>query len=447
MSEAWGTAAGRALVAILIAAALLRVVFSGFVVGFDTSPKADEADYHAIATSFVSGHGFSDPGGHPTARRPPLYPAFLAALYAVFGPDPLAGRLAQVLLGIAVVALTAAVARRLFDRRVALAAAALAALNPFLAFISGYLLTENLYMVLLLAALWLAPGPRAVMQAPRRRALAAAALLAGATLTRPAGLPVFEWVIAAVLLLGSLSWRARLGRALVMAAAFAVVVAPWHARNAVVMGGWVLTTHGGITFYQGNNHKVVDIPSWRGGVAPLEALPRYDELAGMDEVSRDRMAWRFGQEFLRYQWREIPGLVKWKLIRFWRLRSDMGLSGIRSGWWWSKDSTLGRVAANVDVGFAYAAVAIPLFVAGLWITRRRWRDLALLYGIVAVHTAVAVVFFGSLRGRLPVEPVICIFAGAAATAAFGAVRRRRSAGADSLAPAGSARSPRGTSAP
>jgi len=207
-------------------------------------------------------------------------------------------------------------------------------------------------------------------------------------------------------------------------AAFALVLLPWYARNATVMGGWVLTTHGGITFYQGNNYKVARIPSWRGGVAPLDALPRHDEFAGLNEVARDRLAWQLAREYLRYNWRDIPGLVAWKMVRFWRLQSDMGLSGIQSGWWFSRESALGRLAADLDVGFVYALPVMSLFVAGLWMTRRRWRELIFLYGVVLVHTAVAVVFFGSLRGRLPVEPVFCIFA-AGALAGLGGVLRRR----------------------
>lgn len=418
-----GTSARRAFIAILIAAAALRVVFSGWVVGFGAMTKGDEADYHAIATELVSGHGFGDAGGHPTARRPPLYPASLAALYAVTGADPVAGRVMQLVLGVLVVALTAAAARRYFGATTALVAAGLAALSPFLTFITGYLLTENLFMVWMLAALWIAPNPRAPL-ASWPRAFACAALLGLAALTRPTGVPMFEWVVLAVVLLGGVSWRARAVRALAMAAAFAAVLLPWYARNASVMGGWVLTTHGGITFYQGNNHKVATIPSWRGGVAPLEVLPRYDEFAGLGEVARDRVAWRLGREYLRHNWRDVPSLVAWKMARFWRLQSDMGLSGIHSGWWFSRESALGRLAADLDVGFAYALPVMSLFVAGLWMTRRRWQELVFLYGVVVVHTAVAVVFFGSLRGRLPVEPVFCMFAASALTG-LGRVLRRR----------------------
>ena len=410
------TARRRILAALLVAAAAVRIGFGGWVVGFDAAPRGDEADYHAIATSLTTGHGFAVADGVPTARRPPAYPVLLAGLYALTGATPATGRVAQALLGVVVVWLTGALARRLFGDAVGLVAAALAALNPFLTFISGYLLTENLYLAFVLAAFCVTPTPRDVAVARWGRGGLVGVLVGLATLTRPSGLPMFEWIVIAVLALAAAPWRTRLVHTAVVAAAFAVTIAPWYARNHAAVGGWTLTTHGGITFYQGNNHKVADVPSWRGGVAPLEALPRYDELARMPEVDRDRLAWRLGREFLRYQWREIPGLVGWKLVRFWRLKSDMGLSGIRSGWWWSKDSMIGRLAADVDVGFAYAIVVMPLFVAGVWSTRRRWRELAFPYGVIVVHTAIAVVFFGSLRGRLPVEPVICIFAAGALAA-------------------------------
>ncbi|HEX5131740.1 MAG TPA: glycosyltransferase family 39 protein [Candidatus Krumholzibacteria bacterium] len=430
-----------ALIAIVLAAALLRVVFSGWVVGFHAAPIGDETDYHAIASHLLAGDGFCEAGGAPTARRPPAYPVLLAGLYALTGPSPAAGRVVQVILGVLVVLLTAAVARRIFDTRVALAAAALAACNPFLAFISGYLLTENLYMVLVLAALWVAPSPRRYGTGPVAAAAASAALFALAVLARPTGLPLFEWTAAAVLVLAVVPLRARAVRLAAMVAVFIVLVLPWYARNARVVGGWVLTTHGGITFYQGNNPRIADVPQWRGGVAPLDALPRYDELAVMPEVERDRLAWQLGREFVTQHPSAMPRLVMWKLARFWRLKSDMGLSGIRSGWWWNKNSALGRLAANVDAGFVYAAAVMPLFVAGVWLTRRRWQDLMLLYGVVVVHTAVAAAFFGSLRGRIPIEPVICIFAGVTVAGLASALSRRRGA---SRVPADSGPAPPGT---
>jgi 4-amino-4-deoxy-L-arabinose transferase-like glycosyltransferase len=424
VTRARNTGAGRAIVAILLAAALLRIGFAGWVVGLDVPPRGDEIDYHAIAGNLIAGDGYAQAGGQPTARRPPAYPFLLTALYAVTGPNPAAGRLVQILLGLCVVWLTVVVARRVFGQRVALVAGALAALNPFLAFVCGYLLTENLYMVFVLAALAVAPTPEAWLSS-WRRPLAAAGLIALAALARPTGLPIFEWSALAVLLLAAGSWRLRLARVALAAVIFALMLAPWIARNARVVGAPVLTTHGGITFYQGNNARVVDTPSWRGGVAPLDALPRYEELAGMPEIERDRMAWSLGRAYLASHPGEIPEMVAWKLGRFWRLQSDMGLSCVRSGWWWSTSSWAGRLASTLDVGFVYAMVAMPLFVAGLWLTRRRWRELVLVYGVIVVHTAIAAVFFGSLRSRIPVEPVMGVFAAVAAVALYDGFRKRR----------------------
>jgi 4-amino-4-deoxy-L-arabinose transferase-like glycosyltransferase len=403
----------RALSTILIVAALSRFGFGAYVVGLSAMTKGDEADYHAIATHLADGRGFVSTEETPTARRPPAYPVFLSLLYRVTGPEPAVGRVAQAILGVLVVWLSMLVARGWFGEGAAVWAGWFAALNPFLIFISGYLLTENLYLTFLLGAMVVAATPPGFCQASLRRAAAAGALLGLAALTRPSGLPMLEWMLAAALLFGMAPWRHRVTRVVLAAILFGTVMLPWLARNAHVVGAPVLTTHGGMTFYQGNNEKVATTPQWRGGVAPLEALPGYDRLAAMSELERDRAAWRLGREYLRGHPGEVPSLVFWKLVRCWRLKSDMGLSGIRSGWWFNNRSLLGRIAAQLDVGMMYAVVAVPLFLVGLWCTRRRWRDLLFGYGSIIVHTAVAVLFFGSLRTRIPVEPMICVFAAAA----------------------------------
>lgn len=422
MSPVRSVISARALPAILVVAALARFGFSAGVVGLNAPIRGDEVDYHAIASHLAAGKEFAAVEGMPTARRPPAYPVMLSLLYRATGPSPAAARIVQILLGVGVVWLTFRAARAWFGATAAAWAGWLAALNPFLVFISGYLLTENLFLVLLLTATVLTPAPRAFGESSPRRVVLAGGLLGAAALARPSGLPLFEWMLAAVLLFAGAGWKVRAARGALAGAAFLLVLAPWLARNARVVGAPVLTTHGGITFYQGNNEKVATTPSWRGGVAPLEVLPGFDSLAVMPELARDRAAWDLGRAYLRAHPGEVPSLTAWKLARFWRVKSDMGLSGIRSGWWFDNRSALGRVASRLDAGMIYAAVALPLFTAGLFVTRRRWRELLFPYGVVVVHTAVAAVFFGSLRTRIPVEPVICVFAGAALA---GLAARRR----------------------
>src|SRR3989338_8421129 len=41
--------------------------------------------YDSVAVSLNNGNGFSLDGEHPTSQVPPLYPYFLASVYAIFG--------------------------------------------------------------------------------------------------------------------------------------------------------------------------------------------------------------------------------------------------------------------------------------------------------------------------------------------------------------------------
>lgn len=418
----------RILVIIVVLAALARAIFWVAVVGRDAPLRGDEVDYNRLAVSLAEGRGFVTDRGEPTATRPPLFPLLLAGLYRVFGPSVAAARMLQIALGALIVLLLYALARRIFSPSVGLIAAALAAANPSLVFISSYLLVENLYIALLLAAL-LVLGGALERQPSWGRCVAGGLLFGSSCLARPNAFPFALFVIGSYLILGRGRAAGRLARSAVLVAALAAAVAPWVLRNEAQLGHFVpFTTHGGLTFYQGNNRLAWDEPSYRGGVAPLEALPgleRMKNLAG--EVERDREAWRLGRTFIRDNRKIVPGMAASKFLRFWRLRGDAGLSGVKSGWWWNKGSTLGALASSIDAIFIYSIVAIPLFVAGLVLTFRRWRILFPLYGVVVVHTCAAMVFFGSLRMRMPVEPVIALFA---AYAAFCLVSARRRRGTD-----------------
>jgi 4-amino-4-deoxy-L-arabinose transferase-like glycosyltransferase len=93
----------------------------------------------------------------PTFSRLPGYPAFLAAVFTIFGWSNFrAVLLVQVLFDLATCFLIADVARRLFSDRSAKAAFMLAALCPFLANYSAAVLTETLEIFFTLLALDLA---------------------------------------------------------------------------------------------------------------------------------------------------------------------------------------------------------------------------------------------------------------------------------------------------
>jgi 4-amino-4-deoxy-L-arabinose transferase-like glycosyltransferase len=398
------------LCALLAAAFAARLVFCALVVGIDRAPSGDEVDYHTIAVNLADGAGYRLENGELSARRPPLYPVVLSILYRAFGASAALARFFQVLLGTALVALVFFATRRLFTPGTAWIAAALTAVNPYLVFISAYVLTENLYAVLLLWGVHLAAKTPVVAGNPRRAGLVGLAL-GLATLCRPTAWLVALWAAGFGVILGGGPLKGRFARGAVLVAVVFATLLPWAMRNHAVFGRWeFFTLHGGITFYQGNNAAVLQYPQYYGGVAPLAMLPEWDTIKSMSEVESDEATRRMGREFLRENINEVPLLVWRKFVRFWRFRSESGLSGIRSGWWFDKDGRLGKLAASFDVGFLYSVVVVPLFVAGLLAGFKNRRRFVLLVGMVAVHTFMALVFYGSLRMRLPIEPVIGMYA-------------------------------------
>jgi energy-coupling factor transporter transmembrane protein EcfT len=262
----------------------------------------------------------------------------------------------------------------------------------------------------LLASLLVLPSVYALSET-KKGLILGALLLAILVMVRPTGFFLILWMLPAFVLWGVSPLRFRVARAFLFLVVWIIPFIPWVVRNQTTFGEPVFfTTHGGITFYQGNNEKVRDIPRYFGGVAPLHALPGYEEIEKIDEVEKNRQAWKMGRTFVKENWRDMPVMTARKFFRFWRFKSDVGLSGVKSGWWWNKDRLLGRMASSLDVGLIYAVVVFPLFLVGLIALLRNFRELCFLYGVIAAHTLVALVFFGSLRGRIPIEPVIAMFA-------------------------------------
>jgi len=421
---------GYILLFLILVALVVRLGFAYGVSGLDAPVRAGEADYHALAVNIAEGDGYVDEGGQPTGRRLPGYPAFLSGLYRLAGPRPSAARHAQVFLSVLVVVLVFSIARRHFGPNVALVAAAFAALNPFLVFASGYGITENLYTVTLLVGLRVMPRLGAA-DAQASRWLFGAVVLALAALVQSPGLAVAVWVGVVIPPFARGEWTVRLAQSVLLVLVLAAVLLPWAFRNQTTFGRWVgLSTHGGVTFYQGNNAMAVDTLANRGGATPLGGLPGYRELARLDEGARDREAGRLARVFLRENKGALPRLARWKLERFWRWKSGVDLTETGGGRWVGSDTVIGRAVAafdadKIDPGLVYAAVAFPLFLVGLFVTRRRWREFAFYYGVVVVHMGYAMVFFGSIRGRIPVEPIIAVFAAAALAAPVKWYRSRR----------------------
>jgi hypothetical protein len=225
----WAVAAG------LAAAAVAMMLMPRALVGV----FYDDGIYTALARSLAEGHGYRLlylPGAPAAVHYPPLYPAFLAALWRLWPAFPdnvILFRVANaVLLGLFAGGLAAFLSRRrALPPAAAAAVVAVGATAVPLLSVVTVLFAEPLFLVLAVGAWWLADEAR---EAAGRRALllaAGAGAVAGlAGLTRSIGVAV---VAGAVL---SLALGRRRRAALVAAMAALVFLVPWAVWTAVHRG-------------------------------------------------------------------------------------------------------------------------------------------------------------------------------------------------------------------
>ncbi|MBI5709031.1 MAG: glycosyltransferase family 39 protein [Candidatus Eisenbacteria bacterium] len=401
----------------------LRVAYAWIAAGPHARPFSDPADYDTVAWNLARGAGFSLEGAagpYPTAFVPPALPWITSLLYRAVGHDYFAAVLLQCAIGGLLPLLVSAFAGAMFGGAVGRLAGWLAAVHPLLVFFSGYLLTESLFCVALLLALTL--SAEWVKTPGGGRALGTGIAWGLATLTRPTAL-LLPAVVAAwawVPLGLTVSARGRVRQLALLLLGLALTVGPWTLRNALVLHAFVpVTTGAGGALLASNNAEVWGDATSRGGATSglWDRLTR-TEFRGLSETEVDARARARAVAFLRAHVAEWPAMAAAKLSRFWRVRAEGGTTGS----WQRAGSPLARVLRRVDPLLLWSVVVLPLALWGAALSLRgprRWFQSLGLW-VVLCFTLLGVVFFGSLRMRVPVEPLVVMFA----AAGFEDLRRR-----------------------
>jgi len=206
---------------------------------------ADMAQYHERAVHLATTGSL-----YPDALRGPGYPGLLALVYAITGVSFWWARVANALVGGALVVVTGWLARRAGAGDRAWMASAVVALYPGLVLSSVYLMPEGLYTLLAMLALLLVRHHSLALAA-------AAGVVAGlAMLTRSvgitivvAGVAVAAWAVAT----GATTARSAGTRAAMFGGACLLVLAPWLVFTTRVAGGPVLDTTSGMNVLLGNH--------------------------------------------------------------------------------------------------------------------------------------------------------------------------------------------------
>ena len=368
----------------------------------------DMATYRDLAAAILQGR-FPDSYYY----QPFYYAVFLPAVYAVFGVNPWGVMLVQSLLGAATVWLTGLLGARLFGRRAGLAAAVLLALARMHVFYTPFLLMT------VLQSFWMILLPVAVLQAWAKRRwpwwLFTALVAAAAILTRGNVL----LLLPGILVLLAWQLRRRPGRAvaavLLVVLCIALVQLPFALRNARHHGRWTGPSSAqDAVLALGNTPEAPP-----GGLEYTATYRDWMELATRPPGERVPVS----RQILHWFRRQPLAVLELKLrtfLLFWHRQEIPNNVALAQE---------GRHSAIVQAPFLIGfGVLGTLGVAGLLLHgRRRSAGRLFLVHAVLVYCLATVLFYMLARFRVPVLPLLCVFAGGTVATA-GRFWRRYKAG-------------------
>ena len=400
--------------------------------GAITASFTEKSDTFAL--TFVQHGTFGFLPGEPSAYTQPLYGWFLIPVYWAAGRSWESIGISQLVLSIVTAWLVYEIGRRVLGPRWGFVAAAVATLNPYLAWHDMHVNREIVDQVCAAALVLLT---LIVAERPSKKLAALLGVVTGLAMlgnTRLVFLPI--------LCAGYLAWRLPRVRltawiATLVLGGAAVAVMPWIVRNKVQLGCWTITTDGR-ALWKANNLQTYGLLTsgrWIDDVShssPRPKPPNQDtpeDAWGYLQKGRPDVAYRvypnecvamrfYEHETFQY-WRRHPG-NKAKLM----------LVSAKLLWQPTAIETTGRNGAGtrLDVGRrvaepAYMIVIYVLAIAGLFIAPRAFVVLALL--LLAYQTVCALVFVGATRYRIAWDFLVVILATATIKWAVERVRERR----------------------
>lgn len=402
----------RALVPVIIIIAVAARIAVG--VSLDTGLRfPDSHDYARIAENILAGDG-PRLNERTVANRGPGYSYFLAGIIGiarVAAPDArlesspglvIVIRIVQALISGALCWIVYRIGRRLFSPEAGMAAAAVAALDPVLAYFSVLVLSEMLFAALLAGAVLclLKTGDGGM-----RWAVACGVLLGLSALVRPPVLLLIPVLLGVWLAVN----RSRTGIRTALAAGIVAlaVISPWPIRNYRLTGRPVFTTlSAGASLYEGT------CPEADGGPA-MEKITWPAEIAGMNEVEKNGFLRAKAVGCMRADPIRMIRLAGSKLARFWNIFPNFGTY---------------RQVSYMAVSALHVLPVMVCVAIGLALWRGR-PAAAVVLAVPAVYFSLLhMVFVGSIRYRAPVMPLLGVFAGAGIVAVLRRFHVMRRAG-------------------
>jgi 4-amino-4-deoxy-L-arabinose transferase-like glycosyltransferase len=386
----------------------VRVLYN-LIVARGYHPEYDARYYDSIAHNLLSSQCFCLLPHIPTTDRAPLWAFIVTAIYAITEGKNVYARLFFCLLDSGTCALIYLYAKDLFGKRIGFVTGLLAAIYTGLFIYTGWLYTETLYTFLLLAFTY-------TLYLFQRTGLTRWIIISGvslalASLTRPNGLFVFGLLIIWVVVLiytRQASWQAAIRAVLIIILITSCLIAPWTLRNYRVAHVFIpIATGSGVVLAGAYNDTALSdqelLGMWVPGNLIRPPIPQHVHHSYMGEDENRAYALHWVQTHTS----SMPYLLGLHFINMWKpYTSEEGLP-VRE--------FPARLSSQIT-WFLMQYMPIPIMLLGalgLVLTWKRWRELLIVYLMILLNIVQCLVFYGSMRFRAPIEPLLLILAGGA----------------------------------
>ncbi len=406
---------------IFIIALLLRLIHLWMILDspYFSSPILDASHFDRQAWDMARGNA---PSGSAFFQAP-LYPYLLALLYVLFGHSYLAPRLFQAVLGAVSAWLVYRLGSRIYDRRIGFIGGLIFALYGPLIHYSGQLLITTLFVFLVCLFLWVfdllkeRPSPG--------NYFAAGVLLGAAALARPNILIFLPFALVWIFF----RLKNRGSGMLFFITGLLILILPVTARNYLAEKDFVLiSSQAGVNFYMGNNAWATGRSAWVPGTSKNwweEGYFQQREIAEREAghpLKSSQVSTYWWNRSLEEIRQDPPGWLNLMLRKIRYLFSGYELSDTEDIYYQRRFSPLFALLmwdGVIDFPFG---ILLPFALLGLALSENRKQQGHLI--LFQFSYAVGLILFIiTSRYRLPLVPVLAIWAAAGLVLPVRLVRR------------------------
>ncbi|MFH0775961.1 MAG: glycosyltransferase family 39 protein [bacterium] len=392
---------------LLVLALILRLIYLAHLKVNDPSfylppDGTDMLTYHNYAKQILSGTFGKEPYYYG-----PLYSYFLALVYKIFGIDPYIARLIQMLLGVATSFLIYLIAKKVFNKAVALISISISIFYGMFYIHEGVLLMESLVTFLNTLSIFLLLRTE---DNPSYKNIALSGIAIGLSALARANILLFVPLILIWLLIPHPFSLIPLKKFAFLCLVIALIISPATIRNYLTSGRFVLiSTNGPVSLWIGNN------PYAEGWFA--YPPPEYSNEMSRKAIEKGDKA--YTEEVLRFA-KEYPGqffgLLFNKFLLFW----DRGEIENNISYTFQKGYSF-LFKFPLILGFV---ILSPLALLGILLSLRKQRCLLLQLAVFSFMIAIVLIFI-TARYRISILPLLIVFASFAIYWWYEKLRKKR----------------------